>query len=620
MELPRCDARDDEAVRAVLTDWERGRLVQEMVEKGVDAGLSSAVRDAVKAGRPGAGTGDKGWEHGGLFKAFDMARKRLEGQARELRGAAGARAEKARATELKRYKVVSRDFKKRGEDAEGRYKFFDGDIDRLVAEDELVGLVLEDDEAGQGELTAWQRFRLRMADLWYRIRRALARFWAWLTGRRGRASEKRMATPHRIMIMGRDMSDSLRRALYLSPRFRKRMDGLVKAQVKEDGDIGSALSPEEYEALAAKAFDDYLKERRKEAAEEKKRQKQAIEEEGAVISKEKEREEEAHRRKLDDIEKEKEKGLASVDGELDDRAIDEVKRAIRKDLEGMGYISRGKEGAPMVTGRMMDHFADILYGMEMRGLAARVRPGYGASEEKQGTYEKMEMRSVHEISRSDLVESIIRARVQHPRKKGLYDDDFMIYNEMSSRRNHVVLMFDKSGSMEENGRISAAKKAVLALYKAAKRSNKKNIVDLVAFDTQVHVTDLVELWDSKPAGFTNTGEALRTARGLISGTKADRKVVYLITDGLPEAFTDKDGKDRAGDRKKSLEYALQQARLLGKVHGQRLIILLLEPEEGMYVDAATEIARQAEGRLVVTDPARLSGDMLVDYATATAGA
>jgi len=593
-----------------------------MVEKGVDAGLSSAVKEAVKGGKAGAGKGDRGWEHGGLFKAFDMARKRLEGQAKTLSAAAEGRAERARASELKRYKVVSRDFKKRGEEAEGRYKFFDGDIDRLVAEDELVGLVVEDDEAGQGELTAWQRFKLYMGDLWFRLKRALARFWAWLTGRKGRASGKRMARPHRIMIMGRDMSDSLRRALYLSPRFRKRMDGLVKAQVKEDGDIGSGanLSPEEYEALAAKAFDDYLKERRKEAAEERKRQKQAIEEEGAAVSKEMEREEEAHRRRLEDIEKEKEKGLASVEGELDDRAIDEVKRAIRKDLEGMGYISRGKGGTPMVTSRMMDHFADILYGMEMRGLAARVRPGYGASEEKQGTYEKMEMRSVHEVSRSDLVESIIRARVQHPRKKGLYDDDFMIYNEMSSRRNHVVLMFDKSGSMEENGRISAAKKAVLALYKAAKRSNKKNIVDLVAFDTQVHVTDLVELWDSKPAGFTNTGEALRTARGLISGTRADRKVVYLITDGLPEAFTDKDGRDRAGDRKKSLEYALQQAKLLGKVHGQRLIILLLEPEEGMYVDAATEIARQAEGRLVVTDPARLSGDMLVDYAKATAGA
>jgi hypothetical protein len=45
-------------------------------------------------------------------------------------------------------------------------------------------------------------------------------------------------------------------------------------------------------------------------------------------------------------------------------------------------------------------------------------------------------------------------------------------------------------------------------------------------------------------------------------------------------------------------------------------VLLLEPEEDMYVEAATKIAKRAAGSLIVTDPKHLAGEMLVDYVTA----
>jgi len=47
-----------------------------------------------------------------------------------------------------------------------------------------------------------------------------------------------------------------------------------------------------------------------------------------------------------------------------------------------------------------------------------------------------------------------------------------------------------------------------------------------------------------------------------------------------------------------------------------MIVLLLEPETEMYVQAATQIAKKAAGSLIVTDPKHLAGEMLVHYARA----
>lgn len=43
---------------------------------------------------------------------------------------------------------------------------------------------------------------------------------------------------------------------------------------------------------------------------------------------------------------------------------------------------------------------------------------------------------------------------------------------------HAVMLVDISGSMEENGRLEAAKRSVLALLYAIKRDNPRNKVDM----------------------------------------------------------------------------------------------------------------------------------------------
>jgi uncharacterized protein with von Willebrand factor type A (vWA) domain len=126
--------------------------------------------------------------------------------------------------------------------------------------------------------------------------------------------------------------------------------------------------------------------------------------------------------------------------------------------------------------------------------------------------------------------------------------------------------------------------------------------------------DLLSAWQCSPSGFTNTSEALGTAYTLIKNSKADNKLIYLITDGLPEAYTDpRTGEPRAGDLDKSLNLAVTQAKKYKKIDRLKLIIILLEPKDKLYTDAAKTIAQAATGSVIVTDPKELATEMLTNY-------
>jgi Mg-chelatase subunit ChlD len=219
---------------------------------------------------------------------------------------------------------------------------------------------------------------------------------------------------------------------------------------------------------------------------------------------------------------------------------------------------------------------------------------------------------VEEESRMDISESLVAARLHHPNVRHIEDSDIIVKRDVRGSGVHVIIMFDKSGSMDENLRLDAAKRAVMALYKAIKTHNHQNRVDIVAFDTRAEMVSLKDVWECQPKGFTNTGEALRLADILLKESKMDRMIVYLVTDGLPEAY--RKGNDYvAGDNEKAMEYALENAKLLKRYKGLRFILLLLEPKEEVYVEAAKKLAEEIGGRIITTDPKKLATDLLVDY-------
>ncbi len=168
--------------------------------------------------------------------------------------------------------------------------------------------------------------------------------------------------------------------------------------------------------------------------------------------------------------------------------------------------------------------------------------------------------------------------------------------------------------MAENHKLEAAKKALLALYVAVRRKYPTAAIDVLSFENEVRVLDLVELWKCTPGSFTNTAEVLRVAHRLLDASRAHRREFILITDGLPEAYTDREGHVRSGQLDAAMDHALIEARALSKVRSLRFSMLLLKSTHPEYETAARAIARTIGGELIVTDPEHLGVELLVRWA------
>ncbi|EQD54121.1 hypothetical protein B1B_09829, partial [mine drainage metagenome] len=195
----------------------------------------------------------------------------------------------------------------------------------------------------------------------------------------------------------------------------------------------------------------------------------------------------------------------------------------------------------------------------------------------------------------------------------LNEETSYVYREIRAESLHAVLLLDTSGSMSEGGKLAAAKKAFLALYMAVRRRYPDATIDVATFDNEVRVRDLVSLWEAPPGAFTNTGEALRVARDLLAGSRASRKELYLITDGLPEAYTDPEGAIHSGNLKLAQASALEHARELRRVGPLVSTLVLLKSSDPSYEKAARELAQGLGGSVVITDPNRLAFELLIRF-------
>ena len=316
---------------------------------------------------------------------------------------------------------------------------------------------------------------------------------------------------------------------------------------------------------------------------------------------------EAQRRRL---EKERAEARRRAEAETEHRLRDAEEKRLERELKERGFVAeRGGELA--VTYGLVERFAKLLLEEESRRLPGDVRlslKGGGAT----GVYEKARLRQPDEVAHLDVSGSLLAARLNGSRH--IDESTSYVYREITSERVHVVLAFDRSGSMAEGGKLEAAKKALLALYVAIRRRHPDATVDLLAFDNTVSVLDLVELWECRAGSFTNTAEALRAAHLLLQSSRASRREVYLITDGLPESYTADDGSVRSGQLDEALEHALARARELATVSPLRSTLVLLKSAHPEFEAAARSIARTLGGELVVTEPTHLGVELLVRWA------
>jgi len=322
---------------------------------------------------------------------------------------------------------------------------------------------------------------------------------------------------------------------------------------------------------------------------------------------EKRRAAESQRRRLEQ-EREEAKRRAEADTDQKVKAAEEGR--FERELKERGFVAE-QGGELVVTYGLVERFARILLEEETRQLPGDIRlslKGGGST----GVYEKAKLRRLEEVARLDVPSSLLETRLAG--RRHIDESTSYVYREVTSERVHVVLAFDRSGSMSEGGKLDAAKKALLALYVAIRRRHPDATIDVLAFDNTVSVLDLVELWECKAGAFTNTAEALRPAHLLLRSSRASRREVYLITDGLPEAYTDDEGRVRSGQLDVAMEHALERARELATVQPMRRTVILLKSDHPEYEVAARSLARTLLGELVVTDPAHLGVELLVRWA------
>lgn len=320
------------------------------------------------------------------------------------------------------------------------------------------------------------------------------------------------------------------------------------------------------------------------------------------------RDAETRRRELEELEAAQRK----ADAEWQERRGEEPYRSLTEDVLGelaeVGLVDAG--GKP--TERLLQRFSSMLFDETLRGIAEGGPATPGTYRGGEGEYERGAMASLHEMGAMELVETVVRARTRHPHVRHIQDDDVIVHRETRSTRAHVVVVFDHSNSMEANDRMEAAKKVCLVLHRALLDDDPSHRIDLVAMGTSVRRVGLAECWSAQPSGFTNHGAALREARRLLETSDADRRLVYLITDGLPEARTLPDGRDVADRVDACMPDALKAAKALRDMGGVRLLILQLELSDPKYLKAAADIAKAGGGRVVGLDPKELAKTLLVD--------
>jgi Mg-chelatase subunit ChlD len=612
MELPDCDIFQDVLV---LSYRENLELITKLVEEGPQY-LDKFVKEQSK-------------KDSAIAKYIKSFRQRLERQAAQIREKRKkVHMEKMRELEKKKagkLQALEQETLKLTEEQKSLQRMLDEILASELLGDELVRLVIDTPLDMEGEKASLgKRILLKIINFFIFIGSAIKRFFLWLARKLRLAKPQPKAAedyrkPKLLLsfpsIAGSfgDMDPKFANALFTSPDLRKEVESDMlknKRFRKQRLSWRRRFSKTKYIEDARRSFYDKLEERVQ------KKTKKVMTKREAISKKAKDlklKEKETKKKAIEDAKRlkaQREREEAQIREQLKRKPKEEVKSKVVERLENAGFITR--EGEELqITAQLVDRFADIVFTAEIQNLPTAYHAIYGASD-VEGIYERGKLRTVDELSRMDIVESMINARIRHPQDRHLYEEDVITHRDLRGANNHVVLMFDKSGSMDENRRIFAAKKSVLALYKAVKERNPRDVVDLVAFDTEVRVMDLLEVWESEPKGFTNTGEAVKTARTLLSESSADRKLVYLITDGLPEAYTE-DGVVYAGDTTKSLNYAINQARELSFVQGAYFTMILLEPKDKMYIDSAQKIVDAASGKAIVVEPQELAAEMLMDF-------
>lgn len=592
--LPDCKKID---IPVSLSDDEKRQLVLAIAEGGVEA-VDKWIEERAKT-------------DSSIARRVRAMRDELLAKAEELRRRLAGEFSAAKESRTAAFEAEREALTRQREEVAREIDFVrvraDADAERAGLEVDLVRLALE--------------ARSTPAPWWRRAWLALGRALRWLLSlllsplrlllRKGKPEKRR----GRIAILRRGVAVDLA-AVGSDPRLRRAVRDRLRTRPLGErvrDAWNRLLAREDYEDLVRTMMEQEMRsseDRVRSAASER-------EDEMRRRISELTEDEESRRRALDDalarLERERREAEDAMSHRADRDPFDAARRDVMSELEDAGLLKFGATGWGL-TEKLIDRFAEIVLAEEQRRMGSTRGRATGLWSDGEGLWQREPYRTEADLAHMDMLASVVRARGRTlpGREVHLYEEDVVVYREERGQTRHVVIIFDRSGSMEEHGRLDAAKRAVLALHRAVKRENPGNRADILAMSTGVERLDLVGVWEAQPKGFTNTGGALKKAGDLLGASRAEGGVVYLITDGLPEAWT-RDGEDVAGAPEKALAYALEQARALKARGSVELAIVLLEVDDPLYVKAAEAIAKEVRGRVFKAKPEELAQKMLRDF-------
>lgn len=590
--IPDCRAELD---AFFLTLEQRRELLLLLAEKG-EAGLEEFVRRHAR--------GDSS-----LARRLQRIKDRLMRDAEELRRRLKSDYELKREAERARYESVMERLRQDEERLEGERRRLAVELpealQRRIHELPLIQLAV----SAPPRLAWWRRIANA-------IRRWLRAAWHAFLGifRRKRAEPR----PKAIAIgapglggLGIELEMDLEAALLANPdlrrRIRHRLGATFAARARRLWRI--LLGVENYAEVAAEILRKEAEEAARAASEESAQQQRRIDE---MLARDRSSEG-AERRALEEelarLDRAEAADAAQLQDTLERRPVDEVRRLVVEELEAGGLVQRLERGLRL-TGRFLETFAALVYAEEARGVQPAATAAVGSAIEGEGLLERSRLLSHAETSHMDTVGTLVNARTNHPHVRHLFEEDVLVYREQRALQTHIIIVVDQSLSMSENDRIVAAKRAALALYYQTRRKGARHKIDFILMETSVRRASLAEVWDAQPRGFTNVGRALHVAHELFAKARANRRLLFVVTDGLPEAITI-GGKDVAAKPEEALAYALRAADRLRRLPGLTCSLVLLEAHDPLFVAAADKIAKRVRGRVTKIEPQELAKSLLV---------
>jgi uncharacterized protein with von Willebrand factor type A (vWA) domain len=163
-------------------------------------------------------------------------------------------------------------------------------------------------------------------------------------------------------------------------------------------------------------------------------------------------------------------------------------------------------------------------------------------------------------------------------------------------------------------RITPAKSVALALTELITSKYPKDYLGVLTFGDRAQRIELDQITEIQAGPFhTNTCEALRVTRGMLSARRHPDKQVFLITDGKPSAIAEghRVYKNPCGLDMKIVNRTLEEA---DQCRRQRVMIttFMIATDPGLvaFVEKLTKVNR---GRAYFANPYNLGEFMLADY-------